>query len=136
MLGSVHAGVSRTETQYHGMLHDLSALWTSTFAVGIIGEGVGYTQDRLAFRLSQPLRVESGDTRFRWVSGRTRHRQVEIEETTLDLEPSGRQLDLELTYSRPWKGGRAQLVTLVSHQARHTRGDNDFALLMRYNRSF
>ena len=136
VLGSVHAGVSRTETQYHGMLHDLSALWTSTFAVGIIGEGVGYTQDRLAFRLSQPLRVESGDTRFRWASGRTRHRQVEIEETTLDLEPSGRQLDLELTYGRPWKGGRAQLVTLVSHQARHTRGDNDFALLMRYNRSF
>ena len=136
MLGSAHAGLSRTGAQYHGMLHDLSALWTSTFAFGLIGEGVRYTQDRLAFRLSQPLRVEAGDARFHWASGRTRDRQVRMEETTLDLEPSGRQLDLELTYSRPWKGGKAHLATLFSRHAGHSRGRHDFALLMRYHRNF
>ena len=136
LLGSAHAGVSRTGTQDHGMLQDISALWGSTFAVGIIGEDLRYKQDRLAFRLSQPLRVESGDARFRWASGRTRNRQVRIETTNLDLEPSGRQLDLELTYNRPWKGGRAYLATIVSRHAGHRRGDNDFALLLRYNRNF
>ena len=136
VLGSAHAGVSRTGTQYHGMLRDLSALWSSTFAVGIIGEDLGYKQDRLALRLSQPLRVESGNATFQWASGRTRERQGLIDRTVLDLEPSGRQLDLELTYTRPWKGGRAYLATLVSHQAGHTRGDSDLALLMRYKRSF
>ena len=135
-LGSAHAGVSRSGAQYHGMLQDLSALWTSAFSVGIIGEGVRHPQDRLAFRLSQPLRVESGHARFRWAVGRTRHRQAQIEETILDLDPSGRQLDLELTYNRPWKAGRVYLATLFSRQAGHARGDNDFALLMRYNRNF
>ena len=136
VLGNVHAGLSRTGMQNHGMLHDPSALWTSAFGFGIIGEDIGHTQDRVAFRLSQPLRVESGDARLRWVSGRTRNRQVQIEEATLDLEPSGRQLDLELTYTRPWKGGQAHLATLVSRHAGHTRGENDFALFMRYNRNF
>ena len=136
VLGNVHAGVSRTGMLKYGMLHDPSALWTSTFAIGVIGEGIGHTQDRLAFRLSQPLRVESGNARFHWASGRTRNRQVRIEKTTLDLEPSGRQLDLELAYSRPWKGGQAHLATLVTRHAVHTRGQHDFALLLRYNRDF
>lgn len=136
LLGSVHAGVSRAGMQDHGMLHGLSGLWGSTFALGIIGEDLGYKQDRLAFRLSQPLRIESGTARLQWASGRTRDRQVLVEKTILGLEPSGRQLDLELTYSRPWNGGRAHLATLVSHQAAHTRGDNDFALLLRYERNF
>ena len=136
VLGNVHAGVSRTGMQKHGMLHDPSALWTSTFAIGIIGEDIGHTQDRLAFRLSQPLRVESGNANFHWASGRTRNRQVQIQKTTLDLEPSGRQLDLELAYSRPWKGGQAHLATLVTRHAGHTRGQHDFALLLRYNRDF
>ena len=129
-------GVSRTGMQKYGMLHDPSALWTSTFAIGVIGKDIGYPQDRLAFRLSQPLRVESGHARFHWASGRTRNRQVRIENTTLDLEPSGRQLDLELAYSRPWKGGQAHLATLVTRHAGHTRGQHDFALLLRYNRGF
>ena len=53
------------------MLRDLSALWSSTFAVGIIGEDLGYKQDRPALRLSQPLRVESGNATFQWAAGRT-----------------------------------------------------------------
>ena len=136
VLGSMHAGVSRTGLQKHGMLQDISALWSSTFAVGIIGEGIEDKQDRLAFRLSQPLRVESGDARFRWASGRTRNRQVRIETTALGLEPTGRQLDFELAYSRPWKGGHAHLATLVSRHAGHARGQHDFALLLRYKRNF
>ncbi len=96
-LVSAHAGLSRAEIQNPGMLHDLSSLRTSAFEIGLVGENIGGMRDRLAVRLAQPLRVESGDIGIRWVSGRTPDRQVRVETTTLELEPSGRQVDLELS---------------------------------------
>ncbi|MCY4281945.1 MAG: S8 family serine peptidase [Gammaproteobacteria bacterium] len=135
-LGSVHAGLSRPRLQQQGMLRDLSMLWTSTFSLGVIGTNLAHSRDRLALRLSQPLRVEQGNAHFSWASGRTRERHALFDYATLNLEPSGRQLDLELTYSRPWKTGRAHLGALATHERGHTRGEHDFALFMRYHRSF
>ena len=135
-LGSFHAGLSRPRLERQGMLRDLSVLWTSTFDLGLIGENLAHARDRLALRVSQPLRVEQGEGRFSWASGRTRDQQILFKHTTLNLEPSGRQLDLELTYSRPWKTGRAHLGALTTRQHGHTRGAHDFALFMRYNGRF
>ncbi len=135
-LVSAHAGLSRAEIQNPGMLHDLSSLRTSAFEIGLVGENIGGMRDRLAVRLAQPLRVESGDIGIRWVSGRTPDRQVRVETTTLELEPSGRQVDLELSWAVPWKGGYAHLAALTSRDAGHTRDEEDMALLFRYNRNF
>ena len=136
LLASVHAGTSRAEVRRRGMMHNPSALWTSSFAFGLIGNEIDRSGGRLAFRLSQPLRVEAGQAGLRWVSGRTADGQVKIEHAALDLEPSGRQLDLEVTYSRPWAGGRAHLAAIASRDAGHVNGENDAALLMRYSRTF
>ena len=135
-LGSVHAGLSRARMENPGMLHDLSLLRSSAFAFGIIGENVGHVRDRLALRLSQPLRVEAGNAQFNWVSGRTRDRRVLVEETVLELAPSGRQLDIEMTYTRPWRGGQAYLAALFSRDPRHVRGQQDVTLLMQYRHSY
>lgn len=135
-LGSAHAGSSRVRMGNRGMLHDLSGLWSSAFALGIIGENVGHARGRLALGLSQPLRVEAGNARFNWVSGRTRDRRVLVEETVLELTPSGRQLDIEMTYTRPWRGGQAHVAALFSRDAGHVRGQKDIALLMQYRRSY
>ena len=135
-LVSAHAGRSRPEIQSPGMLHDLSSLWSGAFTVGLMGENIGGMRGRLAVRLAQPLRIESGDVGIRWVSGRTPDRRVRVETTTLELEPSGRQFDLELTWALPWKGGYAYLAALTSRDAGHTRNEEDTALLFRYNRSF
>ena len=135
-LGSVHAGLSRVRMENRGMLHDMSSIWSSTFAFGIIGENVGHARDLLALRLSQPLRVEAGNARFNWVSGRTRNRRVLVEEAVLELVPSGRQLDMEMTYTRPWRGGQAHLAALFSRDAGHVRGLHDVVLLMQYRRSY
>ena len=135
-LGSAHAGLSRVRMENRGMLHELSSLRSSAFALGIIGENVGHVRDRLALRLSQPLRVEAGNARFNWVSGRTRDRRVLVEQTVLELSPSGRQLDIEMTYTRPWRGGQAHLAALFSRDAGHVRGQQDIALLMQYRRSY
>lgn len=136
LLASAHAGMSRAEVRRYGMLREPSTLWTGSFALGLVGGEIDRAGGRLAVRLSQPLRVEAGDAQLRWVSGRTPDGQVEVEQATMDLEPSGRQLDLEMIYSRLWAGGSAHLAAIASRDAGHVRGENEAALLMRYSRTF
>ncbi|MCY4282741.1 MAG: S8 family serine peptidase [Gammaproteobacteria bacterium] len=136
LLGSAHLGLSQAAARDQGMLRDPSTLWTSAFSLGLSGDGISGARDRLALRLSQPLRVEAGHAHLRWVSGRTPQRRLRVEQARLELTPSGRQLDLELTYSRPWGGGRAYLATVASRDVGHVRGAHDVALLMRYRAEF
>ncbi len=134
LLASAHAGMSRGEVSGHGMVRDVSALRTGAFALGLLGEDVG--GGRLGVRLAQPLRVEAGRARLRWVSGRTVDGQAMVEQADLDLEPSGRQLDLELNWSRPLAGGEAHMAAIASRDAGHVRGEHEAMLLMRWRRAF
>ena len=136
LLASAHAGMSHAAMQGHGMVRDASALWTGSFAVGLVGESADRAGGRWGFRLSQPLRIEAGRAQLRWVSGRTPDGRVEVEEATLDLVPSGRQMDVELSWSRPVAGGRAHLAGVVTRDAGHVRGEHEAALLARYSLSF
>ena len=136
LLASAHAGMSHAAMRGHGMVRDTSALWAGSFAVGLVGESVDRAGGQLGFRLSQPLRIEAGRAQLRWVSGRTSDGRVEVEEAALDLVPSGRQVDVELSWSRPWVGGRAHLAGIVTHDAGHVRGEHEVALLARYGLSF
>ena len=136
LLANAHAGMSRAESSGRGMVEDVSALWTGSFAVGLVGEGVDRTGGKLALRLSQPLRIEGGEARLRWVSGRLPDGRVTVEQVTLDLEPSGHQLDVEMIYTRPFAGGEAHLAAIASHDAGHVRGEHEAALMMRWRRAF
>lgn len=133
---AAHAGWSRPSVEGAGMLRGVSALRTSSFELGATRHGFLGEDGRLSLRLSQPLRVESGHAALRWAAGRTRHRQLLTEQARLNLEPSGRQLDLELAYRRPWAGGWADLATIATRDAQHTRGAREFTLLFRYHRAF
>ena len=133
---AAHAGWSRPQVEGAGMLLGVSALRTSSFELGATRHGFLGEDGRLSLRLSQPLRVESGHAALRWAAGRTRHRQLLTEQARLNLEPSGRQLDLELAYRRPWAGGWADLATIATRDAQHTRGAREFTLLFRYHRAF
>lgn len=136
---AAHAGWSRPQVEGAGMLRGVSALRTSSFELGATRHGFLGEDGRLSLRLSQPLRVESGHAALRWAAGRTRHRQLLTEQARLNLEPSGRQLDLELAYRRPWAGGWADLATIATRDAQHTRGTRgtrEFTLLFRYHRAF
>ena len=136
VLGSAHAGVHRTDSRRRGIVRGISGLWSGAFAVGVVGRDVARSGDRLAFRLSQPLRVETGRAQLRWVSGRSPDGQVEIERADLGLEPSGRQLDFEVAYSRPWAGGRAHMAAIASQDAGHVAGEGEVSIVARYNRRF
>ena len=118
------------------MVREMSALISGSYSVGLVGDHVDSAGGYLAFRASQPLRVEAGRAMLRWVSGRTPDGRIEVDRTMVDLEPRGRQLDLELTYSRPWAGGEAHLAAIASRDAGHVRGEREAAMLVRYSRSF
>ncbi len=136
VLGSAHAGVHRTDSRRRGIVRGISGLWSGAFAVGVVGRDVARSGDRLAFRLSQPLRVETGRVELRWASGRSPDGQVELERADLGLEPSGRQLDLEVAYSRPWAGGRAHMAAIASRDAGHVAGEGEVSIVARYSRQF
>ena len=134
-LASGHAGLSHVGIRGHSMVRELSTLLSASFSVGLIrddADGAG----RLAFRASQPLRLEYGHATLRWVSGRTPDGRVEVERATVDLEPTGRQLDLELTYSLPWAGGEVYLAAIASRDVGHIRGEREVAIQVRYNLLF
>ena len=133
-LGSAHAGMHRTDSRRQGIVREVSGLWSSAFAVGVVGRDVAGSGDRLAFRLSQPLRVEAGRAQLRWVSGRSPDGRVELEQADLSLEPSGRQLDLEVAYARPWAGGRAHMAAIASHDAGHVGGEREVSIVARFSR--
>jgi len=136
VLGSAHAGVHRTDSRRRSIVRGVSGLWSGGFAVGVVGRDFTRSGDRLAFRLSQPLRVEAGRAELRWVSGRSPDGQVELERADLSLEPSGRQLDLEVAYSRPWAGGRAHMAAIASQDAGHAAGEREVSIVARYSRRF
>ncbi len=136
VLGSAHAGVHRTDSRRRGIVRGVSGLWSGAFTVGVVGQDVARGGDRLAFRLSQPLRVEAGRAELRWVSGRSPDGRVEIERADLSLEPSGRQLDLEVAYSRPWAGGSVHMAAIASQDAGHVAGEREVSIVARYIRRF
>ena len=123
-------------TLRRGPNDEISGLWSGAFALGAVGRDVGRSGDRLAFRLSQPLRVETGSAALQWVSGRNSGGGVVLEQADLSLEPSGRQLDLEVAYSRPWAGGSAHMAAIASHDAGHAAGEREVSILARYSRRF
>ncbi len=135
-LANAHAGITRTAVRGSGIVPTVSSLQTSTFDLGVIGESALHRRDRFGIRLSQPLRIESGEAEFEWVTGRTPHREVLREKTRIPLEPSGRQLDLELTYGLPWRGGWADFAAIVSRNHGHTANVDNSTVLMRYQREF
>ena len=136
LLANLHGGLTRTSVKKSGMITDISPLRVSAFDLGLSGEDIAYQNDTLALRVSQPLRVESSSADVRWISGRTRYEEINVEQQSLSLEPSGRQIDIELTYGRPWRSGHANFGAIVSRHPGHSAGTSDSALLMRYNRNF
>lgn len=93
---------------------------TTAFSLDLGKMGVLARKDQLSFRLSQPLRVESGGlglqlpTAYDYATGK-----VTIRKTDLSFVPSGREIDAELVYSRPFLGGWVDNNLFVRRQPGH-----------------
>ena len=78
-----------------------SGILGSSFAAGVGRDDVLASGDRMALRVSQPLRVERGEAEFSFASGRRRDGSPVMRQFVADLAPSGREIAVELLYSAP-----------------------------------
>ena len=100
-----------------GMIQEISALATSTFAVhasrGFESAGA------LHFSLSQPLRVENGWASLTVPAARTKRGEVLHRSLRADLAPGERQLDVAAQWNRPLPIGEFRLGAVWSHWPGH-----------------
>ena len=89
--GAAHWG--RTSAESSGLLES-GLLWSGSYSAGVERSGMFRMGDAFGFRLSQPLRVESGMFRLRGDGIGTEASAV----------PTGRQLDAEVLYRVPLRG--------------------------------
>ncbi len=100
-----------------GMIQEISALATSTFAVHATR---GFERaGSLSFSLSQPLRVEHGWAALTVPSARTKAREVLHSSLRADLAPGERQLDFAAQWNRALPVGELRLGAIWSHWPGH-----------------
>ena len=109
-------GVVNPATQ-GGMIQEISALATSTFAVH--GSRAFQGRGALHFSLSQPLRVENGWAMLTVPAARTKRGEVLHQSLRADLAPGERQLDLAAQWNRPLPLGEFRLGAIWSHWPGH-----------------
>lgn len=110
------AWIGHSQVSGQGLLRDLGRVTTSSWQLN------GHYQQQLnswGLALQQPLRVERADTQV-WLATGYSGNQFAWQPVKLDLAPSGRQLNLELSWQRPlWANSDLKLSWLGIHQPGH-----------------
>jgi hypothetical protein len=122
-------------TSFNGGKFQTGAYGFDLGKIGILG-----LADRLGFRLSQPLRVESGGFAVMLPTGYDYSTQsVTSSLSRVSLSPSGREVDAELSYGSGvfgdagWIGGNLFLRREPGHIA---KSDDDYGAAIRFTLGF
>jgi hypothetical protein len=93
------AALGRTETSSQsGLLADVGPLWSTAFSLGLATRDLARAGDQLSFTVSQPLRVEAGKAVLDVPVARDVEGNVARARRALNLQPDGREIDLEVGY--------------------------------------
>ena len=99
--GSTTLGISDLSGVEGGLLSDLDRATSSAFAMGVVKKGVIDDQDRIGISFSQPLRIEGGaDATLSVPTSVNADGTINETSETVNLQPSGRELNLQLAYTR------------------------------------
>lgn len=100
-----------------GLRQHADHLQTSAWSFDAARNAVFDRNDRLAFRIAQPLRVARGGfdltipTSYDYETG-----QAAFTASRLNLAPTGRERDIEAVYSRPIRGGQISFNSFWRHE--------------------
>lgn len=120
------------------LLADGSRLASNGWSVDIQRGSVFADHDRLALRLSQPLRVASGGIRFS-LPATYSYETLTADHAvrTLFLSPEGRELTGELTWQGQLFGGSAAASLFIRREPGHyAAAPDDLGAALRWSRSF
>ena len=110
------------------------SLRSGSYAAGLERSNVLRSGDGLGFRVRQPLRV-SGGLKFRVPTGRTKYGELTWSEVS--GVPSGRELEWEARYRRPYDGGHWGVSAVLVSESGHRSGSKtEGRALFAFERSF
>lgn len=105
-------GHSQVQSYTDTLLQDYSALYSSSFSVGLTAQNLVADDSRWTVSLSSPTRVISGSTKLKAMSGYAWDNQTALYQSQdINLAPEGRELrlgfgyDQQLDEARSWQAG-------------------------------
>ena len=119
--GSLFYGKTNTNFKKHGLISSLDNFKSSSFSVSLFSKSGFGKFDTFGFQVHQPLRLEEGRMDISVPVGRTKFREVLFQDYSMDITPSGRELDLKFIHNWPFSRG------VISSRIGITRDSNHFS---------
>ena len=110
-----------------GLLELDNAIASSAWSVGLSGHSIWQRNDRFTVYLAQPLRIEQGQASLQLASGRTIDRQVIYQTVAIDLQPQGREQQLEMNYQFAWGRATATARAEYIYQPDHNHHNSNYS---------
>ena len=110
-----------------GLLKLDNAIASSAWSLGLSGHSIWQRNDRFTVYLAQPLRIEQGQASLQLASGRTIDRQVIYQTVAIDLQPRGREQQLEMNYQFAWGRANATARAEYIHQPDHNIHNSSYS---------
>ena len=96
---SLHVGLTESDFNQLGLIEDIEDTYFSSFDLGVYKENIFKKNDSIGIQVYQPLRAEYSNLNFNIPIGRTKDKQILFDELSIDLTPSGRQINSQLIYA-------------------------------------
>lgn len=138
LLGHYQAGRTRVSADGRGMLRDWSSIYSDTWGVGAVHQGLWRDDDYLGLSWRRPLRVNRGSVTIDAPVHRDLDYNIVRVRSRAELSPSGTEHNLELTYGFGLRhGGRFNAGMIYRIEPGHVRGaDPDWGVMMGLQRPF
>ena len=117
-----------TDSRISSSLFNLNdSISSNSWSLGLSGHSLWQHNDQLSIYLAQPLRVDSGQATLQLASGRTLDRQVTYQTVAIDLQPQGREQQLEMNYQFAWGTATASARAEYIHQPNHSDQNSSYS---------
>jgi len=136
LAGLLNYGLVTSSSDNTGFLSDVSDLKTSQFNVGMVVSGLGGSNNLMSLNLSQPLRVERGFTNLNIPGRLDQNGNVTHTTKRLSLEPSGRELNIDLGYQMKLFNGALKVGSQLMFDAVHVESNNSETVYGIFKTSF
>ena len=122
--GSLFYGKTNTNFKKHGLISSLDNFKSSSFSVSLFSKSGFGKFDTFGFQVHQPLRLEEGRMDISVPVGRTKFRSL-FQDYSMDITPSGRELDLKFIHNWPFSRGVISSRIGISRDSNHFSKEKD-----------